>query len=76
MSSRVIDRPETALFRTATRAERRTPATPEEILSSLPYGTKNWKAVLMSLIKLHNAKHSTKNKGVLNRTGFRGGLLA
>jgi integrase len=68
MSSRVIDRPETTLFRTATRAERRTPATPEEILSSLPYGTKNWKAVLMSLIKLHNAKHSTKNKGVSIKT--------
>lgn len=69
MSSRVNDRPEPDRFNPATgSAGRRTPATPEEILASLPYGTKNWKAVLMSLIKLHNAKHSTKDKGVSIKT--------
>lgn len=49
-------------------AGRRIPSTPEEILSSLPLGTKNWKAVLSAFINLHNAKHSTKDKGVSLKT--------
>ena len=47
---------------------RRMPSTPDDILSSLPYGTHNWKAVLGALLKLHNAKHSTKDKGVSLKT--------
>ncbi len=51
MFSRVNHRSETHRFdAVAGSTGRRTPATPEEILASLPYGTKNWKAVLMSLI--------------------------
>lgn len=47
---------------------RRLPSTPDDILLSLPYGTHNWKAVLSALLKLHNAKHSTKDKGVSRKT--------
>jgi integrase len=69
MSSRVNDRPERIRPHTAARSTgRRAPATPEEILSFLPHGTKNWKPVLVALLKLHNAKHSTKDKGVSIKT--------
>ena len=47
---------------------RRIPSTPDDVLSSLPYGTHNWKAVIGALLKLHNAKHSTKDKGVSLKT--------
>lgn len=47
---------------------RRFPSTPEEVLSYLPIGTKNWKAVLVALLRLHNAKHSAKDKGVSLKT--------
>jgi len=69
MSARVIDRHEpNRLHTTARSTGRRATATPGKILSSLPYGTKNWKAVLTALLKLHNAKHSTKDKGVSIKT--------
>ncbi len=69
MTSRVNHRPDSNRLHAAARSSgRRSPATPEEILSSLPYGTNDWKAVLMALIKLHNAKHSVKDKGVSIKT--------
>lgn len=37
---------------------------PEEVLRRLPIGTSDWRPVLQSLLKLHNARHGTKDKGV------------
>ncbi|HEX5685703.1 MAG TPA: phage integrase N-terminal domain-containing protein [Ideonella sp.] len=56
------------LRRDANAARRAMPRTPEEVLAFLPHGTSDWRSVLAALLKLHNGKHSTKDKGVSFKT--------
>lgn len=44
------------------------PRRPQEWLRLLPLGTKDWRRVLIELLKLHNARHSSKDKGVSYET--------
>ncbi len=40
----------------------------EKLLAMMPLGTKHWRTVLGALVKMHNYRHATKDKGVSLQT--------